>query len=261
MDSCEFVAFVVAFLTKGQRIEEECRRPLVVLGASEDARSQALGVAGAFPRLDAHRWCVSRTSFTLRKLHFLPCCLHGIVRIHSIRGCVFDEKGSGSKRSAVVRALSFWGRAKTLDPRHPTPKLCSCSSPQSTLCRWNRAFALRRSVHRVSAQAQFHRDKLGGGHARAIALFKMECHGLTVIGTCSFGPSVPTVLGHRSPSQPRDTSVRVSTTRPAAGIRNRRMRCGGEGPAFQAFGLLEFGLKPGPKGPGWQNGWPAWAGR
>ena len=203
----------------------------------------------------------TKTSFTLRKLHVLHYGLHGFVRIHSIRGCVFDEKGSGSKRSAVVRALSFWGRAKTLDPRHPTPKLCSCSSPQSTLCRWNRAFALRRSVHRVSAQAQFHRDKLGGGHARAIALFKMECHGLTVIGTCSFGPSVPTVLGHRSPSQPRDTSVRVSTTRPAAGIRNRRMRCGGEGPAFQAFGLLEFGLKPGPKGPGWQNGWPAWAGR
>ena len=34
-----------------------------------------------------------------------------------------------------------------------------------------------------------------------------------------------------------------------------------EGPAFQAFGLIEFGLKPGPKGPGWQNGWPGWAGR
>ena len=50
-------------------------------------------------------------------------------------------------------------------------------------------------------------------------------------------------------------------TWPAAGMRSANVVRGIEGPAFQAFGLLEFGLKPGPKGPGWKNGWPAWAGR
>ena len=49
------------------------------------------------------------------------------------------------------------------------------------------------------------------------------------IGTCSFGPSVPTVLGHspsNSQSQNRDPSEHVPKTRPAAEIRNRRMRFG-----------------------------------
>ena len=84
------------------------------------------------------------------------------------------------------------------------------------------------------------------------------------IGTCSFGPSVRDALGHcpsNSPSQHGDTSERVPTTRPTVGIQIGGCGVGIEWPAFQAFGLVEFGLKPRPKGPGWKKGWPAWAGR
>ena len=77
--------------------------------------------------------------------------------------------------------------------------------------------------------------------------------------------SVPTVYGHRlsnSQSENRDTSERVPTN----SARRRNSKSANavweiKGPAFQAFGHVEFGLKPGPKGPGWKNGWPTWAGR
>ena len=77
--------------------------------------------------------------------------------------------------------------------------------------------------------------------------------------------SVPSVFGHRlsnSQSENRDTSERVPTN----SARRRNSKSANavweiKGPAFQAFGHVEFGLKPGPKGPGWKNGWPTWAGR